>query len=339
MESWLPWLAVADRLVTDVLPATAKVVLVEPRRSRDRAVDLIAEEDDLAKALASTWERSADLAFPRLHAEPDRLLTGLHGSFWSIDSVPESPATPIVEVSGWGPVAGDGSGFAARLTTLLRDGYRVIVAADGAGSAGRLPRGIARPRPRPADRRRGGRSHEAGRPDRRRPAPSRRHRRGGQGRHRRRERPHRTAPDPPPAPAHVAVTAACSRTLVVLYAKRTHSPGYAYGPDTPWQRELEEASPMRRRRTKCRPSRTSSATWSDRSRWTGWCAATSGYGKTEVAVRAAFKAVHRRKQVAVLVPTTVLARSTSAAFRERLDGFPGPGGDVEPVPRRRRSRR
>ena len=43
---------------------------------RDRAIDLLAEEDDLAKALASTWERDPDKPFPRLHAEPDRLLAG-----------------------------------------------------------------------------------------------------------------------------------------------------------------------------------------------------------------------------------------------------------------------
>ena len=55
--------------ITDVLPDTAKVVLVEPRRMRDRANDLLAEEDDLARALASTWARDADRTFPRLHAE------------------------------------------------------------------------------------------------------------------------------------------------------------------------------------------------------------------------------------------------------------------------------
>ena len=70
MESWLPWLVDADELLTDVLPDTAKVLLVEPRRMRDRAIDLLAEEDDLAKALASTWERDPDKPFPRLHAEP-----------------------------------------------------------------------------------------------------------------------------------------------------------------------------------------------------------------------------------------------------------------------------
>ena len=53
-----------EQLLTDVLPPTAKVVLVEPRRMRDRAIDLLAEEDDLAKALASTWERDPDKAVP-----------------------------------------------------------------------------------------------------------------------------------------------------------------------------------------------------------------------------------------------------------------------------------
>ena len=74
MESWLPWLTESEQLLTDVVPANAKVVLVEPRRMRDRAIDLLAEEDDLAKALASTWERDPDKPFPRLHAEPDRIL-------------------------------------------------------------------------------------------------------------------------------------------------------------------------------------------------------------------------------------------------------------------------
>ena len=74
MESWLPWLVDDDLLITNVLPDTAKVVLVEPRRMRDRADDLLAEEDDLARSLASTWARDADRTFPRLHAETDRLL-------------------------------------------------------------------------------------------------------------------------------------------------------------------------------------------------------------------------------------------------------------------------
>ena len=106
MESWLPWLVDEDRLLTDVLPERAKVVLVEPRRMRDRATELLAEEDDLAKALASTWARDPDKAFPRLHASPDALLAsrglasrGLASSGSSGQrSTPASPDTPVVEV-------------------------------------------------------------------------------------------------------------------------------------------------------------------------------------------------------------------------------------------------
>ena len=61
---------------------------------RDRALDLLAEEDDLAKALASTWERDPDKPFPRLHAEPDRLLAGRDARRGPSDSSPESPDTP-----------------------------------------------------------------------------------------------------------------------------------------------------------------------------------------------------------------------------------------------------
>ncbi len=81
MESWLPWLG-DDRLITDLLPDTAKVVLVEPRRMRDRATELLAEEDDLAKPLASTWERDPDKPFPRLHAEPERVARRRMARYW-----------------------------------------------------------------------------------------------------------------------------------------------------------------------------------------------------------------------------------------------------------------
>ena len=52
-----------------------------------------------------------DTTFPRLHADTDRLLAADARSFWTIDSTPESPDTPIVEASGWGPVVGDGEGL------------------------------------------------------------------------------------------------------------------------------------------------------------------------------------------------------------------------------------
>ena len=60
MESWLPWLVDDERVLVDLLPATALVLLVEPRRMRDRAGDLLAEEADLAASLARTWGVAAD---------------------------------------------------------------------------------------------------------------------------------------------------------------------------------------------------------------------------------------------------------------------------------------
>ena len=76
MESWLPWLTDRERLLTDVLPDAAKVVLVEPRRMRDRAVDLLAEEDDLAKALASTWSATPTSRSPASTRRPTRSWPG-----------------------------------------------------------------------------------------------------------------------------------------------------------------------------------------------------------------------------------------------------------------------
>ena len=185
MESWVPWLVDDELLITDVLPEGAKVVLIEPRRMRDRALDLLAEEDDLATALASTWARDPTKQFPRLHAEPDRLLAD-GSAFWTIDSTPESPDTPIVQASGWGPVGGDGSGLASAPrrsdpTGIHGDGGRrrrrvgLAVARDPARSRPRLPDRSVR-----CDRR-------AGRCDRRRPAPPRLHAAQRQAGSRRRE--------------------------------------------------------------------------------------------------------------------------------------------------------
>ena len=137
MESWLPWLVDGDTLITDLLPASGKVALVEPRRMRDRANDLLAEEDDLARTLASTWARDADRKFPRLHTSTDRLL-GSSQSMWTLSSTPDQPDAPMVQAAGWGPVVGDGEGLAKRLGEMIAEKYRVIVAADGPGSAGRL---------------------------------------------------------------------------------------------------------------------------------------------------------------------------------------------------------
>src|SRR5919108_6541299 len=74
MESWLPWLTEGEHVVLDLVAPDAQVLLVEPRRMRDRAADLLAEEADLAGALAQTWGAATDRDWPRLHLPFDRLL-------------------------------------------------------------------------------------------------------------------------------------------------------------------------------------------------------------------------------------------------------------------------
>ncbi|MDP9019806.1 MAG: transcription-repair coupling factor, partial [Actinomycetota bacterium] len=146
MESWLPWLADAEHVLFDVLErpggdgsdAGAQIVLVEPRRMRDRAADLLAEESDLAASLARTWGASEDGELPRLHLPFDRLLAATSAPLLTVTGAAEGPDVPAVAATGWDPVVGDGSLLVERLGRLLGEGYRVVVAADGAGSAARL---------------------------------------------------------------------------------------------------------------------------------------------------------------------------------------------------------
>ena len=411
MESWLPWLTDRERLLTDVLPDAAKVVLVEPRRMRDRAVDLLAEEDDLAKALASTWERDPDKPFPRLHAAPDQILAGSDAP-WSIDSSPESPDTPVVLASGWGPIVGEGTGLVSRLTQLLADGYRVIVAADGDGSAERLASllrdhgldlpvhadgvgdltkpgghivvaplhmgatlpaaklaivaesdltGRRRAHRRPRVRRRDSTAfyedlkagsyvvhvqHGVGRYEgmvKRTiggverdyllvaykgadklyvpsdqidvlrqyvggEAPSL-HRLGGSDFAKAKNRVRSAVRE-------------VAQELVVLYQKRVNAEGYAFGQDTPWQQEMEDAFPFVETPDQ-RVAITDVKTDMERPYpMDRLVCGDVGFGKTEVAIRAAFKAIQDGKQVAVLAPTTLLASQHGNTFADRFAGYP-----------------
>ena len=110
--------------------------------------------------------------------------------------------------------------------------------------------------------------------------------------------------------------------LIRLYSARMASPGFAFGADTPWQRELEDAFPYVEtpdqlgaidevKRDMERPVPMDRLICGD-----------VGYGKTEIAVRAAFKAVQDGKQVAVLVPTTLLVQQHFSTFSERYAPFP-----------------
>ncbi len=411
MESWLPWLVEDDRLITDVLPGDAKVLLIEPRRMRDRAADLIAEEDDLARSLASTWAREPDRSFPRLHADPDTLLAGA-GSFWSIDSTPESPDVPVVQATGWGPVAGDGSGLTARLAHLVGEGYRVVAAADGEGSAARLHAllldhgldfpvttggaapilpggrvvvaplhsGCTLPNAKVAivaesDLTGRRRAHRKARRQPRREGTSTFqdlkagsyvvHHQHGVGKYEGMvkraiggverdyllisykggdklyvpsdqidtlrqyvggEAPalHRLGgSDFAKTKSRVrSAVREIAQELVVLYQKRVTATGHAFGQDTPWQSEMEESFPF----VETPDQRTAigeikgdmeQAFPMDR-----LVCGDVGFGKTEIAIRAAFKAIQDGKQVAVMAPTTLLATQHGNTFADRFAGYP-----------------
>jgi transcription-repair coupling factor (superfamily II helicase) len=110
--------------------------------------------------------------------------------------------------------------------------------------------------------------------------------------------------------------------LLELYAAREASTGHAFPPDTRWQREMESAflfedTPDQRQATDDVKRDMESPRPMDR-----LVCGDVGYGKTEVAIRAAFKAVQDGRQAAVLVPTTILAEQHLRSFSERLAGFP-----------------
>ncbi len=113
-----------------------------------------------------------------------------------------------------------------------------------------------------------------------------------------------------------------ARDLIQLYAERKARPGLAFSPDTVWQKELEasfiyEETPDQLTALDAVKTDMEQSTPADR-----LICGDVGYGKTEVAVRAAFKAVMDGKQVAVLVPTTILAQQHYVTFSERLKSFP-----------------
>jgi transcription-repair coupling factor (superfamily II helicase) len=401
MESWLPWLTRDEHVLSDVVGDGAQILLCEPRRMRDRAADLLAEEADLASTLAVTWgateERSAEHGFPRLHLDFDRLLGHTKAPAWHVVSVPDSPDTPQVQGSGWDPVVGDGTGLLSRLSLLQSEGYRIVVGADGDGSAQRLrdllasegvsaevsvaplERGAvlrsvklavlaesdltgrrrahrrARPRRRDAEgffddlkvgdyvvhhqhgvARYGGMVKRAiGGVDRdyllleykgddRLYVPSDqidavRHytggdsptlnRLGGDGWQRTKAKVR-------------AAVAEIAQELVVLYQKRLQEGGTSFSPDTPWQREFEDAFPYQETPDQAKAIADVKADMEEPSPMDRLVCGDVGFGKTEVAIRAAFKAVQDGKQVAVLVPTTLLAQQHFQTFSERFAGYP-----------------
>ncbi|MEY2468536.1 MAG: hypothetical protein QOF21_1234, partial [Actinomycetota bacterium] len=399
MESWLPWLTADEHVLADLLPVDALVLLFDPRRMRDRAADLLAEEESLAGSLAKTWGAPEGEAFPPLHLPFDRLLAHTHAPVWSVTSTAEGPDAPVVEASGWDPVAGDPTRLVDRLRTLSKDGYRITVAADGEGSAARitgnlrdegfvapevviaaLDRGVILPasklallaEPDITGRRR---AHRAARVRQTRdasgffddmaPGSFVVHHHHGVARYAgmvtrtiggtERDyllleyrgddklyvpsdqidtlRPYSGGETPTLsrmggadfARAKARVRAAVreiAQELVVLYQRRITSIGHQFPADTNWQRELEDGFDYIETPDQLVAIEAVKADMESDKPMDRLLCGDVGFGKTEVALRAAFKAVQDGKQVAVLVPTTLLAQQHGQTFASRLAGFP-----------------
>ena len=410
MESWLPWLTDREHLLTDLLPDTALALLVEPRRMRDRAQELLDEEASLAGTLAVTWGAGAERELPRLSLDFDRLLAHTRAGAVSLLSTPENPDTPRLAASAFDPVVGDTDALARRLRALAGEGYRVVLAAEGTGSSQRLhdilagegidanlsnepageptagairllvaplERGVVLPGVKlalvaEADLTGRRRVHRRARGARRgqdyydalEPGNHVVHYQHGVGRYLEMkpltmggiERDYLwlefkdgkvyvptdqvglvrkyTGGETPTlnrmggadfekqrARVRSAVRE-IAEELVVLYRQRLATPGRAFGPDTPWQHEIEEAFPFEETPDQLQAINDVKADMERPIPMDRLVCGDVGYGKTEVAVRAAFKAVQEGTQAVILVPTTLLANQHGQTFRDRFVNYP-----------------
>jgi len=414
VESWLPWVATDDKVLTDVCSQNAAMhmVLIEPRRMRDRARDLIAEEDDLARALASTWSRDPDQKYPRLHSEIEAFLKNTKAeSIISLSPVADSPQAASIVSSTWGQATGDTEALASRIMRLVTKKYRVVIAADTPSSAQRFHEvltleGITVRSPdtdsssvstpgvsiivaplhsgciinehelaliTESDLTGRRRTHRHVKPPKRssssifedlKPGDHVVHHVHGVGKylgmakqsmggverdylHLQYNNGNLYVPtdhidairqyiggETPTlnrmggsdfARAKSRVRSAVreiAQELVVLYQKRVNAAGHAFSADTTWQDEMEAAFPF----VETPDQRTAIVeTKADMEREVPMdrlVCGDVGFGKTEVAVRAAFKCIQDGKQVAVLVPTTLLASQHGTTFANRFAGYP-----------------
>jgi transcription-repair coupling factor (superfamily II helicase) len=398
MESWLPWLADGEHLLMDLVPEDAQVLLVDPRRMRDRASELIDEEAALASTLAQTWGADTSTEFPRLHLPFDRLLAHTRAPVWSMANTAESPDTPSVAAHGWDPVVGDATRLVKQLSELRQEGYRLVICADGEGSGARIAAALRdegfEPPPievQPLER--GfvlssiklavlaeadvtGRRRAHRRPRTRRaitevffndlkPGDYVVHYQHGVARYAgmvtraiggaERDyllleyrgsdklyipsdqidviRPYSGGETPSlsrlgggdwqKAKARVkSAVREIAQELVVLYQKRVTSAGHAFPTDTPWQHELEAGFPFEETPDQLKAIAEVKQDMEEPIPMDRLICGDVGFGKTEVAIRAAFKAVQDGKQVAILVPTTLLAQQHSQTFSDRFAGYP-----------------
>jgi transcription-repair coupling factor (superfamily II helicase) len=412
MESWLPWLTESEHVLFDLVGPEALLLLVEPRRMRDRAKELLEEEESLAGSLSGTWGVPEGTSFPQLHLPFDRLLSHTKAAAWHVTNAPDSPDTPAVSAYEWDPVVGDGTRLVKQMADLAGDGYRVIVCAEGKGTGARitsslneggltvpfiednttadltaagarvvvqpLERGFVLPSVKLAvlsesdvtGRRR---AHRRARPrrgvegffDDLKPGDYVVHHQHGVARYggmvKRAiggvERDyllleyrgadklyvpsdqidavrHYTGGETPTlsklggsdwqkTKSRVRnEVRRIAQELVVLYRRRVTAEGHAFGTDTPWQLELEESFPFQETPDQAVAIAEVKADMEEPVPMDRLVCGDVGFGKTEVAIRAVFKAVQDGKQAAILVPTTLLAQQHFTTFSDRFAGYP-----------------
>ena len=113
-----------------------------------------------------------------------------------------------------------------------------------------------------------------------------------------------------------------AKNLIDLYARREKANGYAFSQDTPWQKQFEDSFPYQETEDQLRSIEEMKKDMESNKPMDRLLCGDVGYGKTEVAIRGAFKACMDGKQVAYLVPTTVLAKQQYDGFKERMKDFP-----------------
>jgi transcription-repair coupling factor (superfamily II helicase) len=387
MESWMPWVAEPFSLI-DAASQT-RIVLVDPQRSRERALDLTKEEEDLAAALSPTWGMDG--------SDHPALYLPLEGDFLEMPSLPASPGDPLLTVRGLEATPGNPQSVAKAIGGLMRQGIEVVIAMDGDQAADRVARVLAEEGVSPQVVSHGihrgfvapelgvsvlGEREIAGRRRAHRSASQRRvpagvnyadlttgdyvvHQRHGIGRFDGLtsrtmagiERDYLMIGYAGEDRLYVPIdqlasvrkytggeaprisrmggkdwsetkdrvrraVAAVAEQVVRLHRARARARGYAFPSDTPWQREMEALFPYEETPDQLVTIDEVKADMQGDQPMDRLVFGDVGYGKTEIAIRAAFKAVQAGKQVAVLCPTTLLAQQHHQTFSDRFEPYP-----------------
>ncbi len=140
MESWLPWLQPEAGLISDLFPEGSSGVFVDLDRITARSMEIIDEENSLAKALAPTWGIPDDgVNFPTLHVPVDQISFKSSGSLGLVSRTPRADGRSIVSATQWNFLdLGDSNKIVERLSELVDKKYLVLICASGRGSKARI---------------------------------------------------------------------------------------------------------------------------------------------------------------------------------------------------------